>query len=218
MKKEFLLLTFLVLFLSSCDTFFHANGIVVDDETSKPIANAKIQVKGKTVFFTDSLGQYKIDRSFLGVAIKVELLVEKPGYIPVYIDCSKKSFVYNQEIIKMKRTSTSFVPKIPQSTVRTMYWFNLIVLSLFNFLTLLFVLFYRRLINKFLWVIAILLLNVTIHLLYLDGSIVDFSLINGPVYLAHYWTYPYTVKIILPIASIIFWIMFIFSRDSIIED
>lgn len=218
MKKEFLLLTFVVLIFSSCDTFFGANGIVVDSETLKPIADAKIQVKGQTTFYTDSLGQYKFVRNFLGTAIKVELLVDKSGYEPIYIDCSKKSFSRDQETIKMKRAIKPFVPKLPQSAVRVMYWFNLIVISLFNFLTLMFVLFYRRLINKLLWVVAILLLNVTIHLLFLDGSIVDFSIINGPIYLAHYWTYPYSVKIVLPIASLFFWIMFTFSRDSIIEN
>jgi len=141
MKNEFLLLTFFVLLLSSCDTFFRANGIVVDGETSKPIANVRIQVKGVTSFYTDSLGQFDIERDFLGTAIKVELLVEKPGYVPVYIDCSKKSFDYDKAIIKMKKTNTTFVSKIPQKAVRVMYWFNLIAISLFNFLTLLFVLF-----------------------------------------------------------------------------
>ncbi len=218
MKNVILLLAFFVLLFSSCDTFFHVNGIVVDRETLKPIADAKIQVKGISTFYTDSLGHYKIDRSFLGTAIKVELLVEKSGYIPVYIDCNKKSFHRDQETIKMKRAIKPFVPMIPQSAVRVMYWFNLIVVSLFNLMTLVFVLFYRKLINKFYWVVAILLLNLTIHLLYLDGSIVDFNIINGPVYLAHYWTYPYSVKIVLPIASFFFWIMFIYRKDSIIEN
>lgn len=217
MKKEFLFLIFIVLLFSSCDTFFQANGIVVDSETLKPIADAKIQVKGKSTFYTDSLGRYTIDRNFLGTAIKVELLVEKSGYDPVYIDCSKKSFNRQQETIKMKRALKPFVPIIPQSAVRVMYWFNLIVLSLFNLFTLMFVISYRGLLNKLLWVVAILLLNVTLHFLYLDGSIIKFSLLNGPIYLAHYWTYPYSVKIVLPIASLFFWIMFIFSKDSIVE-
>lgn len=218
MKKEILLLVFFLLLFSSCDTFFHVNGIVVDSETLQPIANVKIQVKGVSTFYTDSLGQYKIDRSFLGTAIKVELLVEKSGYYPVYIDCNKKTFHRDQETIKMKRAIKPFVPMIPQGAVRVMYWFNLIVISLFNILTLVFVLFYRQLINKLYWVVAILLLNITIHFLYLDGSIVDFKIINGPVYLAHYWTYPYSVKIVLPMASLFFWIMFIYRRDSIIEN
>jgi hypothetical protein len=217
MRTKILLLLVSVFLLSACDTFFHANGVVVDDQTSKPIPNAEIHVKNKFRFQTDSVGAFQIDRPFLGVAVNVELLVEKEGYVPVFVDCGKKSFNHQFETIRMKRTQTPFKPRFQQRMVRIMYWFDLIVLSLFNLFTLGFVLFNRNLINKFVWILAILLLNTTIHLLYLDGSIVHFSLLNGPVYLRHYWTFPYTLKLVLPIGSIFFWIMYVFSRDSVTE-
>lgn len=218
MKNNLLLLLLPLILLSSCDTFFHANGTVVDSETMEPIPHARIQVKGKDYFYTDSLGQYKIDRSFLGMSIKVDMMVEKSGYMPLYIDCSNKSFRHQNAVLRMVAVQKPFVPAIQQVWVRRMYWFDLVVVSIFNLFTLLFVLFRKRLLHRFAWVMALLFLNFSFDLLYMNAMPLNFSLLHGPFYLVHYWTHPYTVVIALPVVSLLFWYMFLYRRAKLEQE
>lgn len=215
LKNALLFLFLPLVLLSSCDTFFHANGTVVDAVSMEPIPNARIQVKGLQYFYTDSLGHYQIDRSFLGMSLKVELMIEKPGYMPLYIDCNNKSFRHQKAVLRMEVLQKPFVPAIPQVWVRRFYWFNLIVISLFNLVTLVFILFRRHMLNRFAWVMALLLLNVSVDLLYTNALPLNLSLLHGPFYLAHYWTHPYTVKIALPVVSLLFWYLFRNHREKI---
>jgi hypothetical protein len=143
------------------------------------------------------------------------MLVKKDGYVPFYVDYRKEAFNRGQDTLRMKTSRAPFVPLFSQHAVGVMYWFNLIVISLLNLFTLGFVLFKRKLRVRFLWAAAILVLNTTLYVLYLDGSLVHFHLLNGPVYLTPYWMYPYSLKIVLPLASLAFWILYLFKRDSI---
>ena len=92
------------------------------------------------------------------------------------------------------------------------YLINLIITNLFIISTLFFIL-YKKIKYKWIWMLLILVANITIQVNYINGHWnVD---IGGlPFYLKHYAYYPFTIKIACPIISIVFWISYIYTQRS----
>jgi len=99
-----------------------------------------------------------------------------------------------------------------------MYYVNIFLVSLLNMLTLLFVIFRKGIKRKVLWIPGILLLNPTFFLSITDGCIARFFPLNGPVYLTHFHEYPFSLKIVIPLVSILFWCLYLWRRNMLMND
>jgi len=207
MKRQTLLLLIIPMLLCSCDYVFHSEGIIMNKETLNPIDSAIIFIKDIDSVYSDSSGRFKIDKIMSGTGTDFEILVEKKGYLPVYLNYSERSDS-NNTLIKMQSTDKEFKPFFPRKLVRFSYYTNMVVWSIFNVFTMIFILSNKNLRKRFLWIIGILIFNLTFYFLFLDGTISKFSIINGPFYLTHYWMHPYSIKVGFPIVSILFWVFY----------
>ena len=208
--NKFLVIIFIVTFMVSCDTGFHSEGLVINKSTQLPIDSVKIHIKDLDSIYTDSVGKYRIDTMIYGYAGYLEILLVKEGYQTKHVNFKNDRVIQDNAIIEMEMLNGSTQEfSLPKKTISLMYYFNLYIISLVNVLTLLFLIFRKGIPWKYFWILGVLLFNLILFISFTDGSVSDFSILNGPVYLTHYWIYPYSVKIVLPLTSIMFWILYL---------
>lgn len=205
---------FAMTFMVSCDTGFHSAGLVINKATRQPIDSVKIYIKNIDSTYTDSLGHYKIDTMVYGYAGSLEILLAKDGYKTKHVNFKSDPISKDAAVIEMEKLEADSLEDlcIQKKVVPIMYYVNLYFISLLNLLTLLFLIFKKEIKRKIVWILSVLLFNCTLFVSITDCSIMDFSLINGPFYLTHYWLYPYSVKIVVPIATILFWCIYLIKR------
>ncbi len=202
--------------LVSCDTGFQSKGLVLDKSTQLPINNVKIDIKGRGITYTDSIGHYKIDTMIYGYAGNLEILVKKDGYKAKHVNFKLDKIKMDNALIELDKIENSVdIYYIKENRISQFYYFNLYCISLFTLLTLLFLIIKKKIKWKILWILAILLINLTFFVSITDCSISDFKIINSPFHLMKYWLNPYSFKIVIPIFSIAFWILY-FTKKSII--
>lgn len=216
MKHTNRLIALIILFgviLSSCDSIVTANGKVLDSQTKLPVDSVSVSLGVIANTFTDSNGVFHLKKFLQGARYKEHLLFEKEGYQPLYI--YNKS--HNDVDVLLKKEAASFSPAIQKHWIKWFYYFNLWVLTPLSVFTFFFVIVKRRLRIKWAWLLGLLLLNFKILISYLDASIVDFSAINGPLFLAHYNSHPFAVQVALPLATVLFWILFFTKRELLLK-
>ena len=217
MKKIKQLFTFViicVLFIS-CDTKFSSNGVVIDQNTRQPVVGVKISIKDRDSTYTDNFGKYRIDKFIYGWAGDFEILLEKDGYKTKHVNFNRGKLQSANTTIELEKSEGKSVCAVDRKYVKTMFYFNKYVLSLLNLLTFLFVAIKKKVDYRFVWIMGILLLNPTFFISFTDLSLVKFNFLNGPVYLTHFHMYPYSLKFIIPLTSILFWIIYLVKRDKI---
>jgi hypothetical protein len=214
MLKRITGLIILSFILSSYDPArVHLQGVIIDKNTSAAIDSAKISIRESTSLFADSLGSFNIVQLFSGF----EILVEKKGYQPKYINFSKEKYDMDNIIIMLQPTTKENKSSLSQNELRFLNTLIKIIFSLFNAFTLIFILFKSKIRLKFLWVSGIILINPAFRFLHSDYSLLDYEILNGPFYLFNYWNYPYSLIIAIPAISIIFWIIYLVKRNWIQE-
>jgi hypothetical protein len=191
----------------------HLQGVIVDENTSTPIVSAKISVRESTFLFTDSLGGFKIDQLGSGF----EILIEKNGYKPKYINFSNEKYEMDNAIIKLQPTNQEYKSSLTEDGLRFINTLIKVIFSLFNAFTIIFILVKSRIKLKFLWIIGIMLINPELRLLEADLSVIHYQILNGPFYFFNYWNYPYTLLIAVPFIAIIFWILYL-AKSGLIKD
>lgn len=211
-------LFFLLVFLTSCDTGWSSKGVVIDKSTGHPIENAKIDVKGLGSTYTNEVGQYKIDTMIHGLAGQLEILVEKEGYRSKHVNFKTDKIDRKNARIEMDKLETATEEFCSnRKWVSRFYYFNLYFLSLLNVLTIVFLIFKKKIKWRALWILGILLFNFTLFLSFTDCSIVGFRIINGPIFLTHFWVYPYSVKIVVPLVTLLFWGIYLPKRNGLLK-
>ena len=214
MLKRNLILVILSFTLCAYDPpFIHLKGVIVDHNTSNPITKARISLSENVVLYTDSSGNFKLDR--VGSLDSQEMLVEKNGYKPKFIDFSKEKYEMGNAVIKLQPTTKAYKPRFSQNALRLINTLIKIAFSLFNAFTLLFILFQKRIRRQLLWILGIMIINPAFCLLYFDFSLINFKIINGSFYLFNYWNNPYSLLIAIPLISMVFWILYLIKRDCI---
>jgi hypothetical protein len=218
MKKIKLLFTLVVisLLLSSCDQGVSFNGEVIDRITQKPIQGVSINIRNWDTTYTDSLGIYKFSKTHYGYFGDIEILLKKDGYKTKHLNLTTQNERKTDEVIKLEKSNGKFANRIDQKYQIIMFYINKYFMSLLNLLTLLFVAFHKNTLYRFNWIIGILFLNLTLYFSITDLHLVNFHLINGPIYLQHYNWHPFSLKIVFPGASILFWILYFAKREWVI--
>jgi len=218
MISKYLGLVFLILVLISCDTGFYSNGLVIDKMTQLPIDSVTINIKNLDSVFTDSIGNYKIDTMIYGYAGECEILLSKHGYKTKHVNFKKYKIEKHNAIIEMEMLENSIEEScIDLKRVSQMYFFNKYFISLINILTLLFLILKKRVKWRILWILGVLILNFTIFISFVDCNMIDFKLINSPVFLTHYWLYPFSLKIVIPFVSICFWSIYLIRKEVLFK-
>lgn len=189
----------------------HLQGVIVDESTAEPIDSAKISVRESTFLFTDSVGGFNLDQLGSGF----EILIEKKGYKPKYINFFSEKYDMDNFIIKLQPTFTEYKTCLSQEGLRFINTLIKIVFSLFNAFTLIFILIKSKIRLKILWIIGIMLINPALRLLQADLSLLNFEIVNGPFYLFGYWNNPYSLLIAIPLTSMSFWVLYLLKRDWI---
>jgi hypothetical protein len=215
MVKQILVFSILLFSLSSCFSPGHSEGVVIDYNTSLPIDSAKITVAEYNIVFTDSLGRYE---SFIGFWTKLEILVEKKGFQPTFISFSDGTYKPDNTVIKLHSTNKVYKPALSQNQLRFINTLIKIVFSLLNVFTLIFILINSEIRWQYIWITGILFINLIFNLLYFDFNLISYEIIHAPFFLTNYWNNPYSLKIAIPIVSIVFWILYFSKRNLIIED
>ncbi len=207
--KNAVLLLLIFFLLISCDTGFHSKGVVIDKATQLPIDSVKVNIKGLGFTYSDSLGRYEVDTVIKRYAGALELLLEKEGYAVRHITFNSSDMKKDSALIVLEKAANrSGDYCVNRKYVSWMFYFNKYVLSLINILTLLFVVIKKRIKWRVVWIIGVLLFNVTLFVSFTDCSIVKLYFLNGPVYLTHFGLNPYSVKIVVPVVTIVFWIIY----------
>jgi hypothetical protein len=192
----------------------HLQGVIIDESTSIPIDSAKISVRESTFLFTDSVGDFNIDQLGSGF----EILIEKKGYKPKYINFLNEKYEMDNAIIKLQPSVKEYKSSLSEDGLRFINTLMKIVFSIFNAFTLIFILVKTRIKLKFLWIIGIILINPELRLLQADFSVIHYQILNGPFYLFNYWNHPYTLLIAVPFVAIVFWLLYLSKRSLIKED
>lgn len=215
MKTKWIVLLSLLILTTSCDRTFRVTGKVVDETSGRPVTNVKITTSEKMVIYSDSIGDFTIDRCGPGsMGDKLELLIEKDGYETSYFDLSNVSDLQNVNL--EIRASNIIQPTFcSKSLVRTFYFINLYIVSLLSLITILFIAF-KRIKHKWIWLVVILFICITFKINYVTG-VLDVDFLHSPFYLKHYDFYPFTIKIVLPIAQFLFWVLYFVKRDLIVD-
>jgi hypothetical protein len=204
--------------LISCDSGLNSSGVVVDKKTRLPIDSVTINVKNLYSVYTDSMGKYKIDTTIYGHVVYLEILLSKQGYKTKHVDFKNDKIKKSNAIIEMEILEDSteeFCFDLKQ--VSQMYYFNKYFISLINILTLFFLILKKRVKWKLIWILGVFIFNFTIFISFVDCSIMDFKPINGPIFLTHYWHYPFSIKIVFPIASIAFWSAYLINKRLLLK-
>lgn len=213
MKKTIYLI--LLLFLqTSCDRVFMMSGHITDNY-GKPLENAEIRTSENVTIYSDSLGYFELNLFGPGSkSDKLETLVSKEGYEATYFDLSKEKDIYNLSL-KIKASEEKLVATYSESLVRSFYYINLTVINLLALFTIYFVL-YKRVKHKWIWLLLILTLNITLQINYING-LWSINMGGLPFYIKYYAFYPFTIKIACPIAIILFWINYFFGNITNIQ-
>ena len=216
MLNRILGLIILSFILSSCLSPSHYEGVVIDQNTLAPIDSAQITSEESYTVFSDSLGNFELYGSFL---TDFEMLIEKKGYQPKFITSGKGDYVSTKtNMIHLQRTQKIYKTALPRNQLRFLNSLLKIAFSVLNVLTLLFILVKAEIRQRYLWFTAIVFLNLVFNFLYLDFSLLNFEIIHAPFFLTGYWNNPYSLKIAVPIVSIIFWILYFASRNLIKDE
>jgi hypothetical protein len=203
--------------MSSCDTGVSFNGQVVDKNTHQPIAGVRINVKDRDTTFTDSLGKYTYSRMMYGLFGDTEILLEKEGYKTKHLNLSTGKAQRKDAVIELQKSDATTANSIDRKYVKTMFYFNKYFLSLLNVLTLLFIAINKKIKYRVAWIAGILLLNLTFFFSFTDFSLIKYHILNGPIYLTHFKMYPYSLKFVIPIATILFWVLYLVKKEWIME-
>lgn len=217
MVKRILGLVILSFILSSYDPpRYHIGGTIVDQITSIPIDSALLSVRESTWLYSDSLGKFEFAE--MGGGSDFELLIERKGYEPKYIEFSVKNNDLENKLIKLQPTNKVYNPAISQNQLRFINTLIKIAFSLLNVFTLIFILINSEIRWQYIWIIGILFINLIFNLLYLDFNLISYEIVHAPFFLEGYWNNPYSLKIAVPIISIAFWILYFSNRNLIKED
>lgn len=217
MKNTFMLLTIAFL-LTSCDTKFDSKGLVVDKLTKLPIHNVKINIKELDSTYTDSLGRFVINKFVNGWAGDFEILLEKEGYKTRHINFETRNIKRDSAVIELEKlASDSESYCFDKKIISHIYYFNKYFLSFLNVLTILFLII-KKIKWKIVWILGILLNNLTIWISYTDCSIIKFHFINGPIYWTHFGMNPYSFKIVIPIITLVFWTIYLIKKNVLIKE
>lgn len=189
----------------------HLQGVIVDKSTVKPIDSAKISVSESTFLFTDSVGGFNFVQNTSGF----EMFIEKKGYKPKYINFSNERFDRDKVIIKLQPSITEYKSCLTEEGLRFTNTLIKLIFSVFNAVTLIFILMKSKIRLKFLWILGIMLINPALRLLLADFSLLKFEIVNGPFYLFGYWNQPYSILIVIPLISMAFWVLYLLRRDWI---
>lgn len=216
MFKRILGLILLSFILSSYDPpFVQIEGKIIDKNTSNPIDSAKISVNESAMLFTDNYGAFKTE--LMGLRTGLEILIEKNGYEPTYINFTNEKYNLDNAVITLQPTTVSVKLGLSQNSLRFLNTLIKILFSISNALTLIFILFHPEIKLKFLWITAVFLINPAFRLLHFGNKLLDFEILNGPFYLFNYWNYPYSLLIAIPVVSIVFWILFLAKRAWLLK-
>jgi hypothetical protein len=215
---KYLGLALIITTLISCDSGLFSKGVVIDKKTGLPIDSVIINVKNIDTVYTDSKGKYKVDTTIYGHVVDLEILVSKQGYKTKHVNFKKDKIKKNNAIIEMEILENSTEEScFDLKRVSQMYFFNKYFISLINILTLLFLIFKKRVKWRIIWILGVFIFNFTIFISFVDCSLMDFKPINGPVFLTHYWHYPFSIKIVFPIASIAFWSAYLINKRLLLK-
>lgn len=215
MKKFILLFAFVILLFTSCDRMFVLSGRVVAENTGKGIPYAGIITSEADSIKTDSLGNYYVNHFGPGSqSDKVELLISKKGYETKYVDLGK-GHGFTDLVHKLKPSTQQFTPKLPSSLVKGFYIYNKYISNIIALFTLLFILI-KRIRYKWLWVLAILFINATLKVNYIDGGL-SLDFFHSPFYIKQHVFYPFTIKIPLLLSMVAFWLTYFLKREWIIN-
>lgn len=217
MLKRILGLVILSFILSSYDPpHYHLEGTIVDKITLAPIDSALISVREYSSLYTDSLGGFTIEQ--MGGGSDIEILVERLGYEHKYIEFSVQNNDLDNIVIKLQPTNKAYKPSLSQNQLRFINTLIKIAFSLLNVFTLIFILINSEIRWQYVWITGILFINLIFNLLYRDYNLISYEIIHAPFFLSGYWNNPYSLKIALPIVSIVFWILYFSNRNLIKED
>lgn len=217
MLKRVLGLAILSFIISSYDPpHFHLEGVIVNKNTLVPIDSALLTVRESTMQYSDSIGSFQIDQ--MGGGSDFEILIEKKGYQPKFIDLSKVAYNQDMTVIKLQPTDKVYTPALIRNQLRFLNSLIKIVFSFLNAFTLIFVLVNSRIRWRYIWITGILFLNMIFNLFYLDYSVLSYEIIHAPFFLTGYWNNPYSLKIAVPIVSIVFWILYLSKSNLVKED
>lgn len=201
---RYLLYISICLILCSCHTGYYIEGVVKDSSNGKPLGQAKVFLKTIDTVVTDSSGTFVFDKHLTGghVFSDVEIMIEKDGFKSQYVnfgDAGSKS----RTSISLERGEKAV--QFPSEGVTLFYFINLGI-SLLNLVTIIFVLF-NRIRYKYLWFLGLVFMSCVFNIVYIDGS-VGFDFIHGPFFLLHHNYYPFTIKVVVPVAAILFWLFY----------
>lgn len=186
MVKQVFIFLILLFSLSACFSPSHSEGVVIDQNTSLPIDSAQITVQELFTVYTDTQGQYEIFGNW-GLLTDLEILVERKGYETKYINISESNYDLSKKVtIKLQATSKEYKSLLAQNKLRFINTLIKILFSLFNAVTLIFILFQSKISRKFLWITGIMLINPVFRLLNVDCTLLNFEILNGPFYLFNY--------------------------------
>jgi hypothetical protein len=217
MLKRILGLVVLSFILSSYDPpHYYLKGVVVDKITLAPIDSTLISVREYSSQYTDSLGGFTIEQ--MGGGSEFEVLFEKKGYEPKFYNFSNRSFDSDSTTIKLQPTNKIYKPALSQNQHRFINTLIKIAFSLLNVFTLIFILVNDKIRWRYLWITAILFINLIFNLLYLDYSLLSYEIIHSPFFLTGYWNNPYSLKIAIPIIAIVFWFLYLTKSPLTKED
>lgn len=216
MLKRILGLVVLSFILSSYDPpHFYVKGVVIDQLSLVPIDSASVSVREYAVLYTDSLGGFIIEQ--MGGGSDFELLVEKKGYEPKYLNFSIGNHNSDSTTIQLQPTNKVYKPALSRNQLRFINSLVKIVFSLLNVFTLIFIFINSGIRWQYIWISGILFINLVFNLLYLDFNLISYEIIHAPFFLTGYWNNPYSIKIAVPIISIVFWILYFTKRNLIKE-
>ncbi len=158
---------------------FDSRGLVIDKATRLPLDSVKINIKSIDSVFTDSIGKYNYHKMVYGYAGEFEMLLSKKGYKTKHVNFKNDKIDRQNALIEMEKLEKSSKDlSIKKEAVSKMYFVNLFVISIFNLLTLLFIIFKKRIKRKILWIAGILLFNITLFFSITDGSLSGYKLNN----------------------------------------
>ena len=212
MVKNLLFCLLPMFFLTCCHSKIGGKGLVVDATTKRALPNVRISILQIDSTITDSDGKFDFFTLLIGGGVDQIILLNSDGYEPRLY---KLEDGFN--LIEMKPQTGVFRPLVSQNTVEVFYQINKFLITGINLLTFAIILVLRRRKWRFFHIISILLLNVKLGFSYLNGEIIHFQVISSPIQIEHYWRYPFTIMLIVPIGTIIFWIFYFIKPSSIAD-
>lgn len=217
MIKRILGLVFLSFLLSSYDPpHIHIQGVVLDKNTLHPIDSALISDGESILLYSDKSGNFLTDQ--LGFFSNQKILFQKKGYVPIFIDFSNIIYEQQKTTIKLQPTTRDVSPQLSQNALRLINTLIKIIFSFLNILTLIILFINDEIRWRYLWITGIIFLNLIFNLFYVDFRLLSYEIIHAPIFLSGYSNSPYSLKVSIPIVSIIFWLLYLLKREFIIED